>query len=119
VCIFCSVWSAGESVELVKPLRSKLDDVAVMSLLASLQSADALASMDAEGLAAASALLSGDPSTGPTLVMAFTDGYGSCGLRLTATLAQMARQGTDVVAINVGGESDVKANGLSHSYAHW
>jgi hypothetical protein len=100
-------------------MRTKLDEVAMLSLLSSLQSADALASMDAEGLAAASALLSSDSSAGPTLVIAFTDGYGSCGLRLTATLAQLSRQGTDVVAVNVGGESDVKANGLSHSFAHW
>jgi hypothetical protein len=47
------------------------------------------------------------------------DGYGSRGLRLTSTLASVAKSGATVVAFNVGGESDVKSNGLAHSYAHW
>jgi hypothetical protein len=111
--------AAGETVEIVKPMRTKFDEVAMLSLLLALQSADGLATMDAEGLAAAASLLSEDPSAGPSLVLAFTDGYGSCGLRLTATLAQLSHQGIDVVAVNVGGESDIKSNGLSHSYAHW
>ncbi len=106
-------------MELVKPLRDRLTEPVMLSLLTAVRSADSLASLDADGLAAAAVLLQEDPGHGPSFILVFTDGYGSCGLRLTSTLARLSRQGTAVVAINVGGESDMKANGLAHCYAHW
>jgi hypothetical protein len=106
-------------VELVKPLRERLSEPVILSLLTAVRNADSLASLDADGLAAAAAILQDDAGRGPSFILVFTDGYGSCGLRLTSTLAALARVGTTVVAINVGGESDMKANGLAHCYAHW
>jgi hypothetical protein len=106
-------------VELVKPLREKLSEPVMLSLLTAVRNADSLASLDADGLAAAAAILQDDAGHGPSFILVFTDGYGSCGLRLTSTLAALARAGTTVVAINVGGESDMKANGLAHCFAHW
>ena len=113
------ILSFGESIELVKPYSAPFDDSMMLSLLSTVRSAESLASLDADGIAAAAAMLTAHSGFGPSFMLVFSDGYGSRGLKLTATLANVAKMGINVVAISVGGDSDVKSNGLAHSYANW
>lgn len=110
----------GDVVEIVKPCGQAWDSRHAMSLLTTLSSFEANLSLDADGIAVASALLEATATgRGPSFVFAFTDGYGNRGLRLTATLAQVASRGTTVVGVGVGGDGTQHGNGLAHSFAHW
>jgi hypothetical protein len=114
------VMSFGDAVELVKPLDVAWDAPMLLSLLSSVGTSEALSSMDADGVAAAAAMLASSSSRGHSLLMVFTDGYGTRGLRLSATLTDIAAStGVRIVAIGIGSEPSAKGNGLVQSYAHW
>jgi len=109
----------GEVVEVVKPCGVAWDGRYALNLFATLSSFEASASMDADGVATAAAMLMACGGRGPAYMMVFSDGYGSRGLRLTATLADALAKGITVVGVAVGGDGTPNGNGLSHSYGHW
>lgn len=110
----------GDTVEIVKPcgVSWDLEGRYAMSLLATLSSMDDSATLDADGIAVAASLLRGG-SRGPSFIFVFSDGYGCRGLRLTATLSDLAGKGITVAGISVGSDGTQYGHGLSTSYAHW
>ncbi len=69
------ILSFGETVELVKPYNHPFDDAMILSLLSTVRSAESLASMDADGISAAAAVLAKHSGFGPSFIMVFS---GTC-----------------------------------------
>jgi len=76
-----SILLFGERVRIIKSHEMPWDSAAIFTLLSSLSFDAEFASMDADAVECAVALLDRSSQAGPKKVFVLTDGYGSCGLR--------------------------------------
>ena len=76
-----SILLFGERVRIIKSHEMPWDSAAIFTLLSSLSFDAEFASMDADAVECAVAVLDRSSQAGPKKVFVLTDGYGSCGLR--------------------------------------
>jgi hypothetical protein len=112
-----SVITFGSTVGLVKPPNVPLTDSVLAKLLSLQDSFHEDSSLDADGLAAASALLNSHAPGVESVVLVLTDGFGTRGLYRTQAILDLNASGARVLGIQVGGS--VRDPGLMSGFQDW